>query len=80
MTSSPPAIRIDRKNTSRLIPSRFPPAGILDTIASPQDLEHIIELEGWTNDRLSAELGAIMTVPAGEWVMGQPHATVIMAA
>jgi hypothetical protein len=80
MELSPPIIHIGQKNMSRLIPSRFPPVGILDTIASPDDLQHIIELEGWTNDRISSELGLIMTIPAGEWVVGQPHATVIMAA
>jgi hypothetical protein len=49
-------------------------------IAAPEDLEHIVELENWTNDRLSSELGIIMTIPATEWVVGQPHATAVMAA
>ena len=76
----PPTVQIKQKNMSRLIPSRFPPVGILDAIAAPDDLQYIIELEGWTNDRISSELGLIRTIPAGEWVVGTPHATVIMAA
>lgn len=77
---NPAVVHIDQKATNRLIPSRFPPIGILDAIATPDDLQHIIELEGWTNDRLSAELGIIMTIPPAEWVVGQPHASVVMAA
>ena len=77
---SPPLLHVTRKDTSRLIPSRFPPVGILDTIVAADDLEHIVELENWTNDRLSSELGIIMTIPAAEWVVGQPQATAVMAA
>jgi hypothetical protein len=71
---------VSRKDTSRFIPSRFPPVGILDTISDPYDLQYIIELENWTNDRLSSELGLIMTIPAAEWVVGVPNATAVMAA
>ncbi len=39
----------------RLIPSRFPPIGASDTVATPGDPEAAMELEGWTNDRLVAE-------------------------
>jgi hypothetical protein len=77
---SPPLLHVTRKDTSRLIPSRFPPVGILDTIVAADDLEHIDELENWTNDRLSSELGIIMTIPAAEWVVGQPQATAVIAA
>jgi hypothetical protein len=62
------------------VASRFPTTGILDTIASPRDLAAIVELEGWTNDRLSTELGIITTIPRAEWVVGRPLASVIMAA
>lgn len=76
----PPLARIRRASTHRLIPSRYPPVGILDAVASPDDLEAVIELEGWTNDRISAELGIIRTIPRDEWVTGRPHASVVMAA
>lgn len=67
-------------NTHRLIPSRYPPVGLFDLIAEPEDLEVIIELEGWTNDRISAELGVIHRIASTEWVVGRPMASVIMAA
>jgi hypothetical protein len=77
--SIPPAAHINRRNTHRLIPSRYPTVGILDEVASAEDLEFMWELESWTNDRIQAEMGVIQTIPKDEWVTGQPLATVIMA-
>lgn len=77
---SPPIIAARLKDTHRLIPSRYPPTGILDLIASPEDFEAVAELEGWTNDRISAELGVLSILPAQEWVLGRANATAIMAA
>jgi hypothetical protein len=48
-------------------------------VASPADLPFIFELEAWSNDRISAELGLLHCLPESEWVAG-PQATVIMAA
>lgn len=64
----------------RLIASRFPSIGILDAVASPDDLELMFKLEEWTNDRVSAELGILTTIPKDEWVTGRPMSTVVMAA
>lgn len=64
----------------RLVRSRFPPTGILETISDPDDLEAIIALENWTNDRLASQLGNIYFLPKEEWVVGISNATVIMAA
>jgi hypothetical protein len=80
MELRPPVRQVSVRNTSRLIPSRFPPAGILDLIATPEDLAAITEVEAWTNDRISSELGLLMTIPRAEWVVGTPHASVVMAA
>jgi hypothetical protein len=80
MELNPPVTRVLRRGTHRLIPSRYPSAGILDTIATPGDLEAVFELEGWTNDRISAELGLLHHVPQSEWVVGLPMATVVMAS
>lgn len=66
--------------TCRLIPSRFPSVGVFDRIAAPADLEAVLELEAWTNDRLSTELGILNVVPRDEWLVGQPMASVVMAA
>jgi hypothetical protein len=68
------------RNTSRLIPSRYPAVGILDAIATADDLDAVIELESWTNDRVSAELGILHRVPREEWIVGRPMSTVVMAA
>jgi len=77
---TPPVRRLRRTDTCRLVPSLYPSRGILDEIASPADLPSILELETWTNDRVSSELGALHRIPAEEWVAGRPMASVIMAA
>jgi hypothetical protein len=77
---NPPVISARLKDTHRLIPSRYPPAGILDLITEPEDFEAAAELEGWTNDRISAELGVLRILPAQEWILGRANATAVMAA
>jgi hypothetical protein len=67
-------------NTVRLVPTRYPTVGILDMVSSPGDLDAIIELESWTNDRISTEIGTLHRLPPDEWVTGQPMSSVVMAA
>jgi RES domain-containing protein len=76
----PPLTEFRLEQTHRLVPSRHPPVGILDVVTSPEDLDLMFALEGWTDDRISAELGLIHILPKDEWVIGTPQATVIMAA
>ena len=76
----PPETNLRLRNTYRLVPSRYPSTGILDAISSPEDLDAVIELESWTNDRVSAELGVLHRIPQEEWVTGRPLSTVVMAA
>jgi hypothetical protein len=76
----PPQALLRWTGASRVIPSRYPAAGLLDRVASPDDLAALFELEGWTNDRISTELGLLHTMPRDEWVTGQPMASVVMAA
>lgn len=64
--------------TYRLVPSRFPPVGAFDDVASPEDLEAVMVLEGWTNDRIVAT--RLARLPRPEWVYGRPNASVVMAA
>ncbi|BCP51810.1 hypothetical protein K32_04270 [Kaistia sp. 32K] len=64
--------------THRLIPSRFPPISAFEDVASADDLAAVLELEGWTNDRLVAERAA--RLPRAEWVYGRPNASVVMAS
>ena len=77
---NPPITAARLSDTRRLIPSRYPPTGILDLITAPEDFEAVAELEGWTNDRISAELGLLKILPAQEWIVGRANATAIMAA
>jgi hypothetical protein len=62
----------------RLIPSKFPPIGLFDTVATTADLSAVMELVGWTNDRLVAN--RIDRLPQSEWVYGVPNASIVMAA
>jgi hypothetical protein len=64
--------------THRLIPSQFPPIGLFDTVATAADLEAVMELAGWTNDRLVLE--RVRRLPQNEWVYGVPNASIVMAA
>ena len=80
MRLSSPEVLFRWKGTARLVPSRFPVVGLFDRVAAAEDLDAVFELEGWTNDRISAELGLLQCVPRDEWVVGQPMASVIMAA
>jgi hypothetical protein len=66
------------KPAHRLIPSRFPPVGLFDTVATTADLAAVMELAGWTNDRLVSE--RIRRLPQSEWVYGIPNASIVMAA
>ena len=72
--------RIDARNTCRLVPSVYPTTGILDRVANSEDLPYVLELESWTNDRISEQLGILHRIPGDEWVTGRPMASVIMAA
>jgi len=75
-----PQIRIRWTAMCRLVPSRYPSVGVLDGSASPADLDAVLEVEAWTNDRLSTELGILSTIPQDECVTGEPMASVVMAA
>jgi len=76
----PPTRKLRLNDTCRLVPSLYPSRGILDAVATPADLPAILELETWSNDRISSELGTLHRIPMEEWVAGRPMASVIMAA
>ena len=77
---TPPETAIRWTRTCRLIPTRYPSVGLFDRVSSPEDLDAILELESWTNDRISTELGLLHRLPREEWVVGRPMASVVMAA
>ncbi|HET8548086.1 MAG TPA: RES family NAD+ phosphorylase [Bryobacteraceae bacterium] len=76
----PPITRLRARDTCRLVPTLYPSTGIFDEISAPEDLPLLVELETWTNDRISTELGVLHRLPASEWVIGRPMASVVMAA
>src|SRR5689334_1631981 len=80
MELTPPVTRVDLADTCRLIPTRYPAVGVFDHIVKADDLQAVLELETWTNDRISTELGILHRLPKREWVTGKPLSTVIMAA
>lgn len=63
----------------RIIPSRFPPIGLFEKVARPEDLEAVFQIEAMTNDRLRDEVGELALVPVEDRVAG-PGTTPIMAA
>jgi hypothetical protein len=73
-----PALSPAPQPTLRLIPSRFPPIGLFDTVATAADLAAVMELAGWTNDRLVAE--RVARLPPSEWVYGRANASIVMAS
>jgi hypothetical protein len=75
----PALARIRWSRTCRLIATRYPSVGVFDRVAAPADLDSVLELEAWTNDRVSNELGLLAAMPRDEWVVG-PMASVVMAA
>lgn len=63
----------------RLVPSRFPPVGLFDRVARPEDLDFVFAAEALTNDRLRDEVGELRLVPPEDRVSG-PGTTPVMAA
>lgn len=62
----------------RLIPSQYPPVGLFDTVATAADIEAVMDLAGWTNDRLVPE--RLHRLPQSEWVHGRPNSSIVLAA
>jgi hypothetical protein len=75
----PPQRRIAWERAYRIVPSRFPPVGPWDRIASPEDFEALAEIEALTNPRIREELGTLSLTPRDRWLTG-PGSTPVMAA
>lgn len=63
----------------RIVPSRFPPRGVFDRVAAPEDLEALFAIEALTNARLRQELGQLDLVPRERRISG-PGTQPVMAA
>src|SRR5579872_993290 len=70
------------KNAHRLIPSRFSESGtVLSAISeNAEELEHLILLDGATNDRVQSEQTGSIGITPFELVYGIPNAHVVNAA
>jgi len=77
--SAIPRRKLAWRPSYRIVASRFPPVGLFDRIAAPEDLEAVFELESLTNPRLRQEWGDLSLVPPSRRISG-PGTTPIMAA
>ena len=66
------------ERTSRLVPTCHPPIQAFEDVAAPEDLDAVMALEGWTNDRLVVQ--RLQRLPPERRVFGRANASVIMAA
>jgi hypothetical protein len=78
-TDTPPIRRIRWSQAYRIVPSRFPPAGLFDRIADPSDLDAVFAIEALTNPRLRDEANTLRLVPQDRRISG-PGSTPVMAA
>jgi hypothetical protein len=76
---TPPIRRIRWSQAYRIVPSRFPPAGLFDRVADPADLEAVFAIEALTNPRLREEANSLRLVPRDRRISG-PGSTPVMAA
>ncbi len=79
----PPVRRLARRDTHRLIPSKYSEGGdsVLVRIAGDDaHLAEIFELDGATNDRLLAENDLLPGIGVHELVFGVPHYRIVDAA
>lgn len=79
MNRTPRLTRVHWPEAWRIVPSRFPPEGVFDRIASPDDLEALYAVESMTNARLRDELGQLALVPRERRISG-PGTQPVMAA
>ncbi|MBV8605358.1 MAG: RES family NAD+ phosphorylase [Pelomonas sp.] len=71
--------RVRWKDACRLIPSRFPPVSLFETVADPADLDVVFAIEQLANPRLRDAVGELRLVPPEQRVSG-PGTSAIMAA
>jgi RES domain-containing protein len=77
----PPTSRLHRRNTHRLIPSKYSATDPLEEIAeSPTQLGHLAALSNSTDEILLAESGALPAIDPHELASGVAHARMINAA
>src|SRR3546814_5673259 len=58
----PPIAQIHWRTAWRIVPSRFPPVGLFDRVADPDDLAAIAEIEGLRLEEHTSELQSLMRI------------------
>lgn len=76
---TPESTPIDWQDSCRLVPSRFPPVSLFESVADPADLEVVFAIEALGNPRLRDAVGELSLVPLEERISG-PGCSAIMAA
>jgi RES domain-containing protein len=81
----PPLRRLARRDTHRLIPSKYSGESVGDSVlvriaGDDAHLAEIFELDGATNDRLLAESNLLPGIGVHELVFGVPHYRIVNAA
>jgi hypothetical protein len=79
VAEAPRRRHLRRTQQFRIIPTRFPPIQLFETLVSPDELEIAYAIESLTNDRIQAEAGDLYLLPKTEWVTGS-GASIVMAA
>lgn len=79
MVKTAPVSPVHWTPSSRLVPSRFPPAGLFDRVSSSDDLQVVYAIENMSNPRLRDEVGELRLLPQNERQSG-PGTTPIMAS
>ena len=79
MILDPPITRVTWQPCWRIVSSLFPPRGLFERVASKEDLEVVMAIEGLTNDRIRQEVGELSLVPEEDCIFG-PSTTPVMAA
>lgn len=75
----PPIVDLDGTRQYRIVPARFPPINLFESILDPEDLELAYEIECQTNDRLRDQTGDLTLVAPADRVAG-PGSSPVMAA
>ena len=79
MVTSVPTSRVRWRDACRLIPSRFPPVHLFESVADPADLDVVFAIQALTNPRLRDAVGELRLVHPDERISG-PGTSAIMAA
>jgi hypothetical protein len=77
--SGPHRVDLDWARAVRIIPSIYPPIGLFEDVADPDELEAVFAVEAITNPRLQSQVGNLGLIGENDRISG-PGTTPIMAA